>query len=70
LSIYSFSYLDKSCEAMKAYVACLSFEEALKFFKLFNAPIAVSLSRLDIIESWAYFNHGCSSAFSADGLAF
>jgi hypothetical protein len=55
---------------MKAYVACLSFEEALKFFKLFNAPIAVSLSRLDIIVSWAYFNHGCSSAFSADGLAF
>jgi len=55
---------------MKAYVAYLSFEEALKFFKFFNAPIAVSLSRLLAIYSWAYFNHWCSRACSAEGLAF
>jgi len=42
LSMSVFSYLDKSWEAMNAYVACFSLDEALKFYKFANAPIATS----------------------------
>ena len=45
-SIFSFSDLDSSYDAMKAYVACFNFDYALKFFKFYNATLAIFLSKL------------------------
>jgi hypothetical protein len=45
--------LERSWAAMKEYVACFNFELALKFCRLFNAPIATSLSNLSISASLA-----------------
>jgi len=70
LSICSFSYFDKSWDAMKAYVACCNLDVALKLVKFWRELMAMSVETAALPAWLAFSNHGCLRASSADGLLF